>query len=47
MKITVDVRVYAAKLGVSEREALVKGMEEKSAAFKTKGGEVYLAGSEA
>jgi phosphomethylpyrimidine synthase len=47
MKITEDVREYAAKLGVSEREALEKGMEEKSAEFKKKGGEVYLAGSEA
>lgn len=46
MKITEDVREYAAKLGVSEREALEKGMEEKSAEFKNKGGEVYLAGSE-
>jgi phosphomethylpyrimidine synthase len=47
MKITEDVREYAAKLGVSEREALEQGMEEKSAEFKKKGGEVYLAGSEA
>lgn len=46
MKITEDVREYAAKLGVSEREALEQGMEEKSAEFKKKGGEVYLAGSE-
>ncbi|MGZ0707380.1 phosphomethylpyrimidine synthase ThiC [Coraliomargarita sp. W4R53] len=47
MKITEDVRAYAAQLGVSEKEALEKGMEEKSAEFKEKGGEVYLAGSEA
>lgn len=47
MKITEDVREYAAKLGVSEKEALEKGMAEKSAEFKDKGGEVYLAGSEA
>ena len=46
MKITEDVREYAAKLCVSEREALEQGMEEKSAEFKKKGGEVYLAGSE-
>lgn len=46
MKITEDVRQYAAKLGLSEQEALEKGMEEKSAEFKDKGGEVYLAGLE-
>ncbi len=45
MKITEDVREYAAKLGVSDREALEKGMEEKAAEFKEKGGEVYLADS--
>jgi phosphomethylpyrimidine synthase len=47
MKITEDVRQYAAKLGLSETEALEKGMEAKSAEFKDKGGEVYLAGSKA
>ncbi|CAA6691432.1 MULTISPECIES: phosphomethylpyrimidine synthase ThiC [unclassified Lentimonas] len=47
MKITEDVRAYAAQLGVSEQEALEKGMAEKSAEFKNKGGEVYLAGSKA
>ncbi|MDZ7661042.1 phosphomethylpyrimidine synthase ThiC [Thiohalophilus sp.] len=41
MKITQDVRDYAAKLGVSEEEALKKGMEEKSAEFIEKGAEVY------
>lgn len=45
MKITEDVRAYAAKLGVSEQEALKQGMEAKSAEFKKKGGEVYLADS--
>ena len=31
MKITQDMRDYAAQIGVSETEALERGMEEKSA----------------
>lgn len=42
MKITQDVRDYAAKIEASEEEALRKGMEEKSLEFKEKGSEVYL-----
>ncbi len=42
MKITEDVRKYAAGLGVSEIEALEKGMEEKSKEFVESGAEVYL-----
>ena len=41
MKITQDVREYAATLGVSETEALEKGMQEKSEEFKGKGAEIY------
>jgi len=41
MKITQDVRDYAAKLGVSEAEALTKGMETKSVEFVKSGGEIY------
>ena len=41
MKITEDVRKYAAEQGVSEEEALKKGMEEKSKEFVQKGAEVY------
>lgn len=41
MKITQDVRDYAAKLGVSEEEALKKGMQSKSVEFVEKGAEVY------
>ncbi|HKJ08241.1 MAG TPA: phosphomethylpyrimidine synthase ThiC [Gammaproteobacteria bacterium] len=41
MKITQDVREYAAKQGVSEEEALRKGMEEKAVEFKAKGSELY------
>jgi phosphomethylpyrimidine synthase len=41
MKITQDVRDYAAKVGVSAETALAKGMEEKSVEFVKKGAEVY------
>ena len=43
MKITEDVRKYAAELGVSDEEALAKGMAEKSEEFKEQGSEVYIA----
>ena len=36
-----DVRKFAAEQGVSEQEALQKGMEEKSREFTAKGGELY------
>ncbi|CAN1486459.1 ThiC Thiamine biosynthesis protein ThiC [Methylophilaceae bacterium] len=41
MKITQDVRDYADKLGIDEKEALQKGMQEKSIEFVKKGSEVY------
>jgi len=41
MKITEDVRKYAAKQGIAEEEALKKGMEEKSAEFAEQGAELY------
>jgi phosphomethylpyrimidine synthase len=41
MRITQDVRDYAAKLGVEESVALRKGMEEKAVEFVKKGGEIY------
>lgn len=41
MKISQDVRDFAAKEGVSEQEALEKGMEEKSAEFVKKGAQIY------
>ena len=41
MKITQDVRDYAAKQGMDEAAALARGMEEKSAEFKQQGAEVY------
>ncbi len=41
MKITQDVRDYAAALGVPEVEALEKGMTEKAAEFVASGAEIY------
>jgi phosphomethylpyrimidine synthase len=37
MKITQDVRDYAAKLGVEESEAIQVGLEEKATEFRTRG----------
>ena len=44
MKITQDVREYAAEQGVDEAQALATGMAEKSAQFLAEGGQVYRAG---
>ena len=41
MKISEDVRKYAAEHGIAEEEALKKGMEEKSKEFVEKGAELY------
>ena len=41
MKITEDVRKYAAEQGIAAEEALKKGMEEKSREFTEKGAELY------
>jgi phosphomethylpyrimidine synthase len=41
MKITQDVREYAASQGVSEEEALKKGMQQKAVEFVAKGAEIY------
>ena len=41
MKITQDVRDYAAKQGMSEIDALKKGMEQKSVEFVKKGAQIY------
>ncbi len=41
MKITEDVRRYAAEQGIAEEEALKQGMEAKSKEFVEKGAEVY------
>ena len=41
MKITQDVREFAAKLGISDEEALKKGMEVKAVEFVKRGAEIY------
>lgn len=41
MKITQDVRDYAAKQGIAEADALAKGMESKAIEFVKKGAEIY------
>jgi phosphomethylpyrimidine synthase len=41
MKITQDVREYAEKQGVSEADALDKGMADKAREFVTRGAEIY------
>ncbi|HCI54002.1 MAG TPA: phosphomethylpyrimidine synthase ThiC [Gallionella sp.] len=41
MKISQDVRDFAAKEGISEQAALEKGMEVKSIEFVTKGSQLY------
>jgi phosphomethylpyrimidine synthase len=41
MKITQDVRDYAAQQGLDEQAALKRGMEEKSVEFVKKGAEIY------
>jgi len=41
MKITQDVRDYAAAHGLSENRALKEGMAEKSREFREKGAEIY------
>ncbi len=42
MKISEDVRQYAAEQGIAEEEALARGMEEKSKEFADAGSEVYV-----
>jgi phosphomethylpyrimidine synthase len=41
MKITQDVRDYAAKVGVAEQAAIEAGMKEKAEEFKKSGGQIY------
>ncbi|WP_281915442.1 phosphomethylpyrimidine synthase ThiC [Caldimonas thermodepolymerans] len=42
MKITQEVREYAARQGVSEEAALEQGLQAKSEEFKRAGGEIYI-----
>jgi phosphomethylpyrimidine synthase len=41
MKISQDVRDYAAEKGLKDEEALAKGMEEKSQQFLNEGAAIY------
>jgi phosphomethylpyrimidine synthase len=41
MKITQDVREYAAKMQLDEQQAIQVGMKEKSEEFKKTGAEIY------
>jgi len=41
MKITQDVRDYAAQQGLDAQTALTKGMTEKAAEFVKQGAEIY------
>ena len=41
MKITQEVRDYAAQQGLDASEALAKGLEEKAAEFNESGGQIY------
>ena len=41
MRITEDVRRYAAEQGLSEEVAVKKGLDEKAAEFIAKGSEIY------
>ena len=41
MRITEDVRRYAAETGVSDEAALEVGMQEKAKEFAEKGSEIY------
>jgi len=41
MKITQDVREFAAKQGVAEKDAIAKGLEVKAVEFVRKGAEIY------
>jgi phosphomethylpyrimidine synthase len=44
MRITEDVRKFAAEQKISEQEALQIGLEQKAKEFVEKGSEVYLSG---
>ena len=41
IKITEDVRKYAAEQGIGEHEAIAEGMARKSAEFAQSGAEIY------
>ena len=42
MKITQEVREFAAQKGLSETAALAQGMESKAEEFQRQGGQLYV-----
>jgi len=42
MKITQEVRDFAAQKGLDEQRALAEGMEAKAAEFQQGGGQLYI-----
>jgi phosphomethylpyrimidine synthase len=42
MKITQDVRDYAAAHDVPDEDAVARGLREKAEEFRLSGGEIYL-----
>jgi phosphomethylpyrimidine synthase len=44
MKITEDVRKYAAEHGITEETAVEQGLKQKAAEFTKAGAEVYIPG---
>ncbi|MNL88067.1 Phosphomethylpyrimidine synthase [compost metagenome] len=42
MKITQEVREFAAQKGVAEGQALTAGMQDKAAEFQRTGGQLYV-----
>jgi phosphomethylpyrimidine synthase len=47
MKITQDVRDYAAAQGIAATEAVAAGLREKAEAFREAGHELYASASDA
>jgi phosphomethylpyrimidine synthase len=41
MRITEEVRRYAAEQGVTEEQALARGLEDKATEFQETGAEIY------
>ena len=46
MKITQDVREYAAQQGIAAEDGIARGLEEKAKEFKDRGSELYLSKEE-
>ena len=42
MKITQEVREYAAQKEIDDKQALLNGMKEKSEEFKDSGSNIYV-----